>query len=58
MQSPQTVRKEIPVGEQEQMFVGETKFSEEQQDPNKLSTISGHKDALRRSMARASLAGR
>lgn len=46
-------------GEQEQMFVGETKFSEEQQqDQTKLSTISGHKDALKRSMARASLAGR
>jgi len=59
MQTPQVERKSIPVGgEQEQMFVGETKFSEEQQDPNKLSTVSGHKDALRRSMARASLAGR
>lgn len=40
------------------MFVGETKFTEEKQDPFKASTLSGNKDALKRSMARASLAGR
>ena len=44
-------------GDQEGMFVGETAFTEDaQQDPNKLSALSVDPGALKRSMARASLA--
>ena len=61
MKTPEIPKREIPVGDQEGMFVGETKFAEpvgERQSQN-LSLVPGeHKDALRRSMARASLAGR
>lgn len=45
-------------GEQTGMFVGETAFTDETpaSDPNKLSAIISNPDALKRSMARASLA--
>ena len=45
-------------GEQTGMFVGETAFTDETpaSDPNKLSAIVSNPDALKRSMARASLA--
>lgn len=55
MESPPP-KKAISVGgDQEGMFVGETAFTEDAQDPNKLSTMSAP-GALKRSIARASLA--
>ena len=62
MASPEPEKREIPVGtDQENMFVGDTKFEEVvEKDGNKLgvkeSTTSMTKDALKRSVARISLA--
>jgi MFS family permease len=51
MTSPTPVKKEILVGsDQENMFVGETKFTEDAKDPN---AVPMEKDALKRSMARS-----
>lgn len=61
MQSPEAQTRKISVGDQEALFVGQTEFKEPVTEeltptPNvKSSQLSMSKDALKRSMARASL---
>ena len=58
MQTPKQSQKEIPTNGQEEMFVGETKFNEPAQETPNLRGSTVNNQALKRSMARASMVGR
>jgi len=58
METPKVPQREIKTNGQEEMFVGETKFNEPAQETLNLTASMVNSQALKRSMARASLAGR